>query len=214
VPSTEAVPSTEGDEDRASPPSIPPPTSGTELATEEARVGPVAASEGFEAEAITTEPAFISEIEGVIAAADQGEAEPVIAGTTSAMEAVPFEVRDFLEVPNEPKLPDSRVPLPEGIEPLSAGVSSSAGIIAPEVRHHSEVQSEPEVPGPGIEEVTSAAVPHGGRWSVPKKILSLASDIKSRYVAMLLLFALVSLKFGSPVDFVCFLFFFFFCRVP
>jgi predicted nucleic acid-binding Zn-ribbon protein len=117
------------------------------------------ASERVEAEAITTEPVFISEVEGIIAPADQEKAEPVIAGSTSAMEAVPLEVQDFLEVPNEPELPDSRVPLPEGVEPLSAGVSSSAGIVAPEVRHHSEVRSEPEAPGPGIEEVTSGSGP-------------------------------------------------------
>jgi hypothetical protein len=207
-PSTEAVPPIGGDGESVALPSLPPSTSAVELATEEVRIDPVAALEGFEPEAITTEAAPISEIEDVVVAADQEETEPVVAGTTSVAEIASFEVRDPLEVRNEPELPDSGVPNQEGIEPIIAGTSLSAEVTAPEVQDHSKVQNEPELPDLGVEEVTlPAAVSHGGGQLGPKKIRFLAFVTESRYAIQSSLFISVPLKFGLLVNFVRF------CRI-
>jgi hypothetical protein len=210
VPSAEAIPSTEGGENEASSPSGLPSAVGAEPTLEVVEVGPMETSGGAEAEATTTELMFIPEVEGIIAPTDQEKAEPVITGSTSAMEAVLLEAQGSPEIPNEPEFPDSRVPLPEGAEPFSADTHLSAGIAVPEVRHNSEVCSEPEAPGPVVGEVTA-----GGSlawWEVVGSqgdpILGLRHQLEVRCCFIAIRFGFSGIDF--PLTLLAFFFFFFF----
>jgi hypothetical protein len=156
-PLTEAVPPIGGDGESVALLSFPSSTSAVEPATGEVRIEPIAALEGLESEANTTEAAPISKIENVVVAVDQEETKPVTAGTLSVAEIASLEVRDPLEVQNEPELPDSGVPNQEEIEPVIAGTSSGAEVTALEVQDPLEVQNEPELPDLEVGEATSTS---------------------------------------------------------